>query len=48
MAIYPYQKMENDDFYKTRNFSKNLFDEKEASILYSNIINERKKILDIA
>ena len=34
--------MEIDGFFKIRNFSKNLFDEKEASILYSNI-DEREE-----
>ena len=43
ITTYPYREMEFDGFFKIRNFSKNQFDEKEASILYSNIINEREE-----
>ena len=43
ITTYPYREMEFDGFFKIRNFSKNQFNEKEVSILYSNIINEREE-----
>ena len=42
ITAYHCKEMEIDGFFKIRNFSKNLFDEKEASILYSNI-DEREE-----
>ena len=43
ITTYPCREMEFDGFFRIRNFSKNQFDEKEASILYSNIIKEREE-----
>ena len=43
IKLLAYTEMEIDGFFKIHNFSKNLFNNNEISIIYSNIINEKEE-----